>query len=162
MRQLNEYTISSRGRRLWKILKRAKKVCLRKLVVGLKHKAWKRGPRSEAQNVLSSRWVLKWKDIGQGTEKKRRIKARLVAQGFRDRQEVENYAGTTSRWAQRVLIIVAVQQGWDLWSADISEAFLRGLTFEELHKDGVNELRRVELELPPGGEQLLRLCSWLW
>ena len=123
----------------------------------IKHKAWKRGPRSEAQNVLSSRWVLKWKDIGQGTEKKRRIKARLVAQGFRDRQEVENYAGTTSRWAQRVLIIVAVQQGWDLWSAVISEAFLRGLTFEELHKDGVNELRRVELELPPGGEQLLRL-----
>ena len=123
----------------------------------IKHKAWKRGPRSEAQNVLSSRWVLKWKDIGQGTEKKRRIKARLVAQGFRDRQEVENYAGTTSRWAQRVLVIVAVQQSWDLWSADISEAFLRGLTFEELHKDGVNELRRVELELPPGGEQLLRL-----
>ena len=33
----------------------------------------------------------------------------------------------------------------------------RGLTFEELHKDGANELRRVELELPPGGEQLLRL-----
>lgn len=60
-------------------------------------------------------------------------------------------------WAQRVLVIVAAQQGWDLWSADISEAFLRGLTFEELQRDGVNELRRVELELPPGGEQLLCL-----
>ena len=59
--------------------------------------------------------------------------------------------------AQRVLVIVAAQQGWDLWSADISEAFLRGLTFEELQRDGVNELRRVELELPPGGEQLLCL-----
>lgn len=77
-------------------LEASKESVLEEIGRWIKHKTWKRGPRSEAQNVLSSRWVLKWKDIGQGTDKKRRIKARLVGQGFRDRQEVENYAGSTS------------------------------------------------------------------
>ena len=31
--------------------------------------------------------------------------------------------------------------------------------FEELHQDGVNELRQVEIEFPPGGEHLLRLID---
>ena len=48
-----------------------------------------------------------------------------------------------------------MQQGWELWSADISEAFLRGLTFEELHERG-GQLRDVQISLPPGEEFLLR------
>ena len=56
----------------------------------MKHKAWKRGLKSEARNILSSRWVLEWKDVKSGSEKQRKIKARHLAQGFRDRQTVEN------------------------------------------------------------------------
>ena len=42
------------------------------------HDAWTRGSKSSAKNPLTSKWVLKWKDIAG----KRDIKARLVAQGF--------------------------------------------------------------------------------
>ena len=34
----------------------------------------------------------------------RGVKARLVVQGFMDRQHVDNYAATTSRWGQRLMI----------------------------------------------------------
>ena len=78
-----------------------------------------------------------------------------MAQGFLDRQTTDTSAGTSTRWGQRLLIAIAVQQGWSLWSADISEAFLRGLTFKELHEEG-GELRQVQISLPPGGEHLLR------
>ena len=55
----------------------------------LTHKAWRRGSKKQATNVLKSKWVLKWKDIGSGDSKARKIKARLVAQGFLDRQETQ-------------------------------------------------------------------------
>ena len=117
------------------------------------HGAWKRTPRACATNVLASKWVLKWKPIG-GI---RDVKARLVVQGFRDAQTVKNYAATTTRWGQRLVLIFAVQFGWELVSADVSEAFLRGITFEELHKSGVDPvLRKVQMLLPPGAEELIR------
>jgi hypothetical protein len=55
---------------------------------------------------------------------KRSIKSRLVAQGFQDQQNVMTFAGTTSRWGQRLVIALATQFNWDLVSADVSEAFL--------------------------------------
>ena len=122
----------------------------------IKHKAWQRSSRVNAKNALKSKWVLKWKDIGQGTQKARKIKARLVAQGFLDQQTTSTFAGTSTRWSQRLLIAFAVQMQWNLWSCDISEAFLRGLSFKELHETEGMELRQVELILPPGGEHLLR------
>ena len=118
-----------------------------------KHKAWVRSPRKLARNLLQSRWVLKWKEIN----KQRQVKGRLVVQGFRDRQEVSNFAGTTSRWGQRAVLIIATQYNWPLVSADVSEAFLRGLSFEELaSEDGSKPLREVQLLLPPGAAELLR------
>lgn len=51
---------------------------------------------------------------------------------------------------------IAVQMQWSLWSADISEAFLRGLSFEQLHLEEGEELRKVELALPTGSEHLIR------
>ena len=105
--------------------------------------------------LFKSKWLLKWKDIQDGQTKSRKIKARLVAQGFSDRQSTDTYAGTSTRWGQRLLITIAVQRKWALWSADISEAFLPGLTFRELHEEG-GELREVQITLPPGGEHLLR------
>ena len=123
----------------------------------IKHDAWFRGPKEKSVNTLKSRWVLKWKIISKDGVKQKRIKSRLVAQGFLDRQETSNFAGTTTRWGQRLLIIVSVQFGWAIWSADISEAFLRGLTFAELKEENQGVLRQVEISVPPGAEHLLRL-----
>ena len=123
-----------------------------------KHQAWKRGPLREAQNALTSKWVLKWKQV----DGKKTVKARLVAQGFKDRQSVQNYASTTTRWGQRILLALSVQFGWRLASADVSEAFLRGLTFKELYEMGVDStLRQVQLILPPGSEELIRTLPGL-
>ncbi|CAJ1367944.1 unnamed protein product, partial [Effrenium voratum] len=118
-----------------------------------KHGAWRRIPRSRCNNLLTSKWVLKWKDVAG----KRAIKARMVAQGFKDAQQTCNYSATTSRWAQRLVIIMAVQFKWRLVSADVSEAFLRGLTFKELFEGGTGrEMRNVQLALPAGCDELIR------
>ena len=118
-----------------------------------KHKAWVRKSRKDCHNVLQSRWVLKWKNMKDG----RGVKARLVVQGFMDRQHVDNYAATTSRWGQRLIIILPVQFGWPLISLDVSEAFLRGITFQELHEaDPTQPLRQVQLKIPPGSGILFR------
>ena len=118
-----------------------------------KHGAWKRFPLSQSRNLLRSKWVLKWKEIAG----KKDVKARLVAQGFMDQQNLSTFAGTTSRWGQRIVFAVAVQMSWKLVSADVSEAFLRGITFQELHGlDPQQPLRKVEISLPPGTEQLVQ------
>ncbi|CAE7203697.1 RE2 [Symbiodinium natans] len=61
------------------------------------------------------------------------------------------------RWGQRLLTVLAVQFNWKVASADVSEAFLRGLTFEELHKTGHDAvLREVQLILPAGSLELVK------
>ena len=74
-------------------------------------------------------WVLKWKDVNG----KRVIHARLVVRGFKDTQatQLSTFAGTTSRWGQRVVNSVTAQNRWEIFTADVSQAFLRGLTFEQ-------------------------------
>ena len=47
-------------------------------------KAFERMPKALANNVVDSRWVLKWKEVGG----KRIIHARLVVRGFKDTQAV--------------------------------------------------------------------------
>jgi hypothetical protein len=118
-----------------------------------KHGAWRRMPLSQSVNLLKSKWVLKWKQI-QGQKD---VKGRLVAQGFQDRQALSTFSGTTSRCGQRIVLAASVQFGWPLVSADVSEAFLRGITFEQLAKlDSSQPLRVVEIALPSGSEELLR------
>lgn len=121
-----------------------------------KHGAWRRMPLAQSTNPLKSKWVLKWKQI-QG---RKDIKGRLVAQGFQDQQSLSTFSGTTSRWGQRIVLAASVQFGWPLVSADVSEAFeafLRGITFQQLAKlDESQPLRVVEIALPSGSEELLR------
>ena len=132
---------------------RCRVAMVKELVRWQTHDAWKRVSRREACNALTSKWVLKWKQISGSRE----IKARLVAQGFKDKQVVKNYAATTTRWGQRLVLAFAAQFGWELVSADVSEAFLRGITFAELHSAGIDPiLRKVQLVLPPGADELIR------
>lgn len=113
-----------------------------------KHKAWRRRSLKGSENLLQSRWVLKWKEM----KNVRGIKARLVVQGFLDKQSVSNYSGTTSRWGQRLIIILSVQMNWSLLSLDVSEAFLRGITFQELHEEDPSKpMRSVQLKVNCSG-----------
>ena len=80
-----------------------------------------------------------------------------MVQGFRDAQPVKNYAAVTTRWGRRLVFIFVVQFGWELVSADVSEALLGGITFAQLRESGVDPvLRKVQMLLPPGAEELIR------
>ena len=78
--------------------------------------------------------------------------------GFKDLQaaQLSTFAGTTSRCGQRVVNSVAVQRGWLLFTADVSQAFLRGLTFKEAAqiKDEVH--RSIQFTMPPGSVPILQ------
>ena len=112
------------------------------------HSVFAKQPKSEAQNLCTSRWVLRWKMI----EGKRAVKARLTIRGFQDQQEVNNYAGTATRWSQRLVVSIAVQEQWKLWIADVATAFLQSDTFEQLEHAG-DATRDVSFSPPTGYEQ---------
>ena len=90
--------------------------------------AFERMPKKGATNVIDARWVLKWKEVNG----KRIIQARLVVRGFKDLQAAQpsTFAGTSTRWGQRLVNSTAAQHCWPLLTSDVSQAFLRGLTFE--------------------------------
>ena len=101
---------------------------------------------AESKNVCSSRWVLRWKMIA-GV---RAIKARLTIRGFEDRESVNTFASTATRWSQRLVIHVAVQESWTLWIADVATAFLQSDTFQQLAEQEGTVVRDVCL-MPPRG-----------
>ena len=55
-----------------------------------------------AKNVVTSRFVFKWKIV----EGQRQLRARLTLHGFKDvfKYDSETYAGTASRLSQRLLV----------------------------------------------------------
>ena len=67
------------------------------------------------------------------------------------------YAGTASRSGQRIVNSVAAQhEDWVLFSFDVSQAFAKGMTFEELARLTGMPLRAVEFDLAPEDVQLLK------
>merc|ERR1712051_304790 len=88
----------------------------------------------------------------------RTIRARLTLRGFKDhdRADIDRYAGTSSRCAQKLLVSEAVRNGWPICTLDISKAFLQGVTYEELHALTGEPMREVNLYLPASNIPLLR------
>ena len=80
----------------------------------------------EASNLMTSRYVAKWK-IVQG---KRIIRMRLCLRGFQDVEafDVETFAGTANRRSQRILASeAACHPEWIIASLDVEKAFLKGV-----------------------------------
>ena len=57
-------------------------------------------------------------------------------------------ATTATRWGQRVVCMAATQNDWEIYSADVSQAFWKGMTFEEV---------AVQFDVPPGSVPILRM-----
>ena len=78
--------------------------------------------------------------------------------GFKDRDaaNLESYAGTSTRWSQRIVASQAVIRGWRIVSADVAKAFLQGVSYKELAQITGRPLREVCFELPVGCIPLLR------
>jgi hypothetical protein len=123
-------------------------------------KCFSRKQRSQARNIIDVRWVLKWKweeqaQDAQATknsaaEAKKVIRARLTVRGFKDvdKWSSDTYAGTSSRCSQKILVSEAARQKWPICTADISKAFLQGVTYKELSEITGEPLREVNFTLP--------------
>ena len=86
------------------------------------------------------------------------IRARLTVRGFKDseRRDIDRYAGTSTRCAQKLLASEAVRNHWPMCTADISKAFLQGVTYEQLAKITGGPMREVNVYLPASNIPLLR------
>ena len=123
------------------------------------------------RNIIDCRWVVKWKldqavqDAASSTEAIKRwvIRARLCLRGFKDvdAQSLDSYAGTATRWTQRVLASESVIRKWDMCTTDISKAFLQGVTYKELAAATGEPLREVNFTLPAYANAFIReLPGW--
>ena len=133
---------------------------LQELKTWAKYKCFSRKKRNQSRNIIDSRFVFKWKyeKINDGT-KRRIIRARMVIRGFKDKdkESLDSYAGTSKKYSQRIVASVAASNGWPIGTADISKAFLQGVTYEELHEITGETLREVNFTLPYGEDVIA--CS---
>jgi len=126
---------------------------------------FRRLPKSKATNVIDGTWVLKYKNVlGTGPDGKptsrKVIKARLTARGFKDLQayqeNISTYSGTSTKAAQRLVNGHAAQNEYPIFSMDISAAFLKGMTFEEIARETGQPLRSVQFKMPADSIPLLK------
>ncbi|MAD34454.1 MAG: hypothetical protein CMJ88_11970, partial [Planctomycetes bacterium] len=132
---------------------------LKELQTWRKYNCFSRKARCNAQNIIDTRWVFKWKyEALPSGEKRRIIRARLTVRGFKDRDKgtLGTYAGTAQRYSQRIVVSEAVVHGWDLCTADVEKAFLQGVTYEELAKQTGEPVREVNFYLPAASIPFLR------
>ena len=62
----------------------------------------------------------------------------------------------TRRWGQRLVNSVAAQYGWPLFTADASQALLRGLTFAQAAQMKDEVQRGAQVNVAPGNLQILQ------
>ena len=88
------------------------------------------------RNPITSRWILNFK-FKSGT---RIVKARLVLRGFQEQgaDQLHTSSPTATRASHRLIYHTAARRGWDIWSIDVSAAFLRGFKIEDLPTIGMN------------------------
>ena len=94
---------------------------------------WELVPPPDGKNVVGSRWVFKVKRDADGSVQ--RFKARLVAQGYSQSNEID-YQEVFSPVARynsiRALFAVANACDWDFHQMDVKTAFLQGDLDEEI------------------------------
>ena len=88
---------------------------------------WSIIPLPTGKHVVGYLWIFKTKFNSKGTIE--RHKARLVAQGFSQKFEIdykETFALVAKMTTVRVLLSVVVNQGWSLYQIDVKNTFLHG------------------------------------
>ena len=103
--------------------------------------------------------VFTWKSNPEDKSEAKHVKGRMTVRGFKDHdgEDLNTYAGTASRWGQRIVnAVTAQEEEWVLFSFDVSLAFAKGLSFEELAELTGEPLRVVQFEVSHADAQILR------
>jgi hypothetical protein len=99
-----------------------------------KNNMWHLVPRRPGTNVIEYKWVHKVKRKADGSIDW--YKARLVAKGFKQRYEID-YEDTFSPVVKaatiRLVLSLAMKQGWSSRELDVQNTFLHGVLQEEVY-----------------------------
>jgi histone deacetylase 1/2 len=108
----------------------------------LQNNTWHLVPPGSHKNIIDCKWVYRIKKNANGTID--RYKSLLVAKGFKQRYGID-YEDTFSTVVKaatiRLVLALAVCQGWSLRQLDVKNAFLHGVLEEEVY-----------MKQPPGFE----------
>ena len=130
------------------------------LKIWINNQCFKKCLLKNAHNVMTSRYVAKWKWLkDDNAQWQRRIRMRMVLRGFMDLEafSLDTFSGTAKRTSQRILASeAACHKDWILASLDIDKAFLKGFTYKELAEATGERERVVCFKLPPGSATFLR------
>ena len=100
----------------------------------LRNQTWTLVPRHSTQNVIGCKWVYRVKYNPDGSLKQH--KARLVAIGFHQRPGIdysETFSPVIKSTTIRLILTIAVNNGWHLHQIDVNNAFLQGHLTEKVY-----------------------------
>ena len=100
----------------------------------LRNGTWTLVPPSSSTNLVGYKWVFRIKHNSDGTIN--RYKACLVAKGFHQRPGIdytETFSPVIKPTTIRIVLSLAVTNGWSLRQLDINNAFLHGTLFEAVY-----------------------------
>lgn len=105
-----------------------------------------RYPKAKSHIIIDARWVITWTMIDGNFGVKCRLAVRHLKDAF---QDFDTYAGTTNHSGPKFVNTIAVgNDEFILTIFDVSQAFAKGLSFEELSKVADATCRVVQVDVP--------------
>ena len=110
----------------------------------IKHETWDLVPIPLNYNPMGYKWVFRVKRKPDGSVD--RFKAHLVAKGYHQRPELdykETFSSVVKPTTIRIVLSIAIVNGWDIRQMDINNAFLHGALSEIVYMMQPSNLNHV-------------------